>query len=248
MTGTAVRSRSLGASLAGVLLLVGCGAADGEDGPTATGGEDRPVDDGASLMVGGLVDLDRWEVENVLTRLLPVKSAPDPPAGPYDLVLLDPDGDLIRRVPFDVIEMHPDWPEPETASARFDVEVHPAPDEPIGRLVIERDGHQVAQIPGSASRPAVRIDQPTAGQEVSAGDVRVSWTGTDDDGDDLFYYVYFSADGGQRLRALFPQIRDQEVILPRSEVTPTQDALVIVSVSDGVNATYTLSPTFTIVP
>lgn len=244
MTGTAVRSRSLGASLAGVLLLVGCGAADGEDGPTATGGEDRPVDDGASLMVGGFVDLDQGEIEYGSTRLLPVKSAPDPPAGPYDLVLLDPDGDLIRRVPFDVIEQH----DAERPIVRFSVAVHPAPDEPIGRLVIERDGHQVAQIPGSASRPAVRIDQPTAGQEVSAGDVRVSWTGTDDDGDDLFYYVYFSADGGQRWRALFPQIRDQEVILPRSEVTPTQDALVIVSVSDGVNATYTLSPTFTIVP
>lgn len=60
--------------------------------------------------------------------------------------------------------------------------------------------------------------------------------------------VYHSADGGQSWTAVVSRTAEQEARLPRSEVAATSKALVLVSVSDGVNAGYALSSEFAITP
>ena len=114
--------------------------------------------------------------------------------------LRDAAGSVLGRFPFRI-----DWREPHRTEERSTIAFTYTVPELAGTAMIALVGPDGAVLHArqrSASAPQVRIVEPADGGSVAVeGDrLRVSWDGSDADGDALTYMVLYSPDGGETWR------------------------------------------------
>lgn len=88
----------------------------------------------------------------------------------------------------------------------------------------------------SAHVPTVQMRFPNGGESMSATEpFTVTWVASDADGDSLSYLVLYSRDAGATWEALGSDMRETSYPLDASQLAGTNQALIRVIASDGVN-------------
>jgi hypothetical protein len=249
-------ARSVVATLGAVVLLGGCGSA-GEGSavaPDATtpGGGQLPAIDGflpfepaaEVWSIGGDIDLRTEQATIDAARTLPARVAPDVSAtGPFELLLEGEDGASVRTVGFTPTDPF-GGREP---IASFQVELL-LPIEPLTRAVVAFEGQVLGTREVGASVPTIRILAPAPGETLSMASDRLVWEAADADGDELTFSVLLSWDGGERYRSLGTRLSATELVLAdlRTDVQPSDEAHLVISVTDGLNSTWASSELFTL--
>jgi hypothetical protein len=101
--------------------------------------------------------------------------------------------------------------------------------------------------PVSPSEPSVSLLDPSGGEIWESGDTpTVRWTAGDVDGDQLFYRVDYSRDGGESWRTLARDLTGSELPVDAAFLPGSDQARVRVLASDGVNTAFDESGPFTV--
>ncbi|HET7088809.1 MAG TPA: Ig-like domain-containing protein, partial [Anaerolineae bacterium] len=87
----------------------------------------------------------------------------------------------------------------------------------------------------SANAPVVTITSPNGGENLSGGEVTLTWTASDADGDALTFTIDYSRDGGATWESLSGEITATQATLDLSLLPGTTQGKFRVWVSDGVN-------------
>ncbi|MBM4461657.1 MAG: hypothetical protein FJ011_28520 [Chloroflexi bacterium] len=190
--------------------------------------EPRFIVSGRILADGSVADLDT----QLATGL---EATPADGSSPYRLVFGN-GAAVLLEYPFAVgINAPPpegfdDWPQAEQP---FYV-VAPYPNG-VGWVELRRGADVLARFEPSAHAPTVQLIAPNGG-ELFAGDavVQVSWTGSDQDGDDLRYSVYYSPDAGDTWAVIAPSVAATSLEWPLGNMPGTTvGGLVRVIARDG---------------
>ena len=100
-------------------------------------------------------------------------------------------------------------------------------------------GTQIAGYTKSENSPSVILTGPSDGQVFTSGDtIDISWVGSDSDGDDLTYRVYYSTDGGETYGFLSFGTTDTTLSISANELEGSPMARIGVSVSDGLSSSF----------
>ena len=172
-------------------------------------------------------------------------------SGEYTLELRNDIGETVRSVNFDVIESisepaQGDFTLPdELTRVDFSVVVTDPPE--YSSFAISKDGTEVSSVAMSANDPAVTVTGPTSGQAFNNGDVlNLSWSGSDFDGDKLYFRVYYSTDGGTTYEVLSVETESTKGSIPVSKLKGSSQARIGVSVSDGTRSSFAETPVFSV--
>lgn len=147
-----------------------------------------------------------------------------------------------------------------TFSAAVTTDLNPAPETAIfaealpynsatARVVLRQGATELASRSVSAHAPTVTVLSPNGGETVS-DQLTLSWTGSDDDGDTLFYTIQYSPDDGANwyvLRVDFPGTRYTVAAEDLLALPGGDQARIRVTATDGVHVTSDASDaTFTV--
>lgn len=146
--------------------------------------------------------------------------------GDWAIQLRTRKGKKLGRFPFEPIFAIPHGEERRAISFSYRV-----PDDPrVGRIDLVGPGGVLDTLTYSDHAPVVAI----APAEPAEGRVRIEWTGTDADGDELLYAVFYSSDGGESWVPLaFEQIESFVEVQLEPEAT---DHAVRVIATDGARS------------
>ena len=184
----------------------------------------------------------------------PVHSMPRPPvslsAGEYSLELLDADGTILRSAPFSVSEESVDIHPAESgeissvsSQASFDLVVSNPPD--YAKFRITHSGKEISVFDRSQNAPSLSLNGPSERQRFANDDtIALSWTGSDLDGDELDYIVYYSADGGTSYNVISQTGNRTSVNF--DDLDGSERTRFAVSVSDGTRSTFVETPVFAV--
>ena len=169
--------------------------------------------------------------------------------GDYVLELRDSSGAAIRSVRFDayeamaVVSSGGNALPREERRASFAVVVS---DPPVYEsFAVMRDGVEVGSVSRSRNAPSISVSGPSSGDVLSNdGTVSVSWVGSDADGDDLVYRVYYSTDGGSTYRILSLMTEATSKSFSATRLEGSSRARIGVSVSDGTRSVFAETPIF----
>ena len=169
----------------------------------------------------------------------------------YTLELQNASGETVRKVPFVAIES---VSEPSLGNEDFHQESREAdfaffvPDIPTYTSFTVKKGEKIiSSFNLSPSPPSVTITGPTLGQVFSSGDsINLSWSGSDLDGDDLVYRVYYSTDGGSSYEILALETDRTSGSILASKLRGSDQARFGVSVSDGLRSSFAETPVFSV--
>ena len=173
-----------------------------------------------------------------------------PRPGDYVLELRDASGGVVRSVSFEASEgtasIVPGSGLPvEPTSAVFSFVVSDPPE--YSSFAVKHDDSELLVVERSASAPSVSVSGPAAGQFFGAGsDISVSWSGSDADGDDLSYRVYYSTDGGKVYMPLLLETANTARTLSADRLRGSSRARIGVSVSDGARSSFAETPVFSV--
>jgi hypothetical protein len=104
------------------------------------------------------------------------------------------------------------------------------------RIVIKEGQTTLLSTEVSANAPQVTLVSPNGGERWPAhGEATIAWEGSDADGDPLRYTVQYSTDAGQTWSAIAVNLAEQSVTLDLGSLAGSEEALVRVVASDGVN-------------
>lgn len=112
------------------------------------------------------------------------------------------------------------------------------------RRVVIHDGSQVfLDARASPNPPRVNVLSPNGGEIFSSGLHKVTWEGSDADGDDITYLVQFSPDNGKSWQGLSFVEPGEELVarLNVGEMLSGRRALIRVTASDGINTSVDVS-------
>jgi hypothetical protein len=184
------------------------------------------------LFVRGNINLDTDSVtlgNFILSSEL--ETTPRPSTSPYSIELQDEQGETLAEYPFAPKELtiH----EADEVIALIG-EVIPYADG-TQRIVIVKDGTDLASRSVSSNSPEVEVVFPNGGEVLGPENATVQWEGSDPDGDELSFYVLYSDDDGDTWRPIGADITGNEFQVNFSELPGTEDALFRVMTSDGVN-------------
>ena len=171
--------------------------------------------------------------------------------GDYVLELRDASGAVIRSVRFDAYEsmavMSSDGSAlpREERRASFAVVVS---DPPVYEsFAVTRDGVEVGSVSRYRNAPSISVSGPSSGDVFSNdGTVSVSWVGSDADGDDLVYRVYYSTDGGSTYRILSLTTEATSKSFSAMLLEGSSRARIGVSVSDGTRSVFAETSVFSV--
>jgi hypothetical protein len=165
-------------------------------------------------------------------------------SGPYRIELQDADGRVLGARNFDTHEssLHGAEPFPELID-----ETLPWVDGTT-RIVLLHDGALLAERVVTPNVPQVTLLAPNGGETLpGTGELTISWTGADADGDPLTYWVEYSADGGATWRTVQRNVQTTSVAVDLTNLGGSNRGLVRVLATDGVNTTIDASDaTFTV--
>ena len=171
--------------------------------------------------------------------------------GDYVLELRDAGGAVIRSVRFDayesmaVVSSDGNALPREERRASFAVVVS---DPPVYEsFAVTRDGVEVGSASRSQNAPSISVSGPSSGEAFSNdGTISVSWVGSDADGDDLVYRVYYSTDGGSTYRILSLMTEAASKSFSATRLEGSSRARIGVSVSDGTRSVFAETPIFSV--
>ncbi len=92
-------------------------------------------------------------------------------------------------------------------------------------------------LPGGAA-PQVTLTEPNGQRSLDGGPVKVAWTASDPDGDELFFTVQYSSDGGQNWMVVAQNVREQSVMVDQTNLPASNSARFRVWATDGLNSSY----------
>ena len=171
--------------------------------------------------------------------------------GDYVLELRDASGAAVRSVRFDAYEsmavMSSDGnalPR-EERRASFAVVVS---DPPVYEsFAVMRDGVEVGSVSRSRNAPSISVSGPSSGDVFSNDEtISVSWVGSDADGDELVYRVYYSTDGGATYRILSLMTEAASKSFSARLLEGSSRARIGVSASDGTRSVFAETPVFSV--
>ena len=171
----------------------------------------------------------------------PVHSMPRSPvslsAGEYILELLDAAGTVLRSEPFSVSEAS------VSSQASFDVTVSNPPD--YAKFRISHSGKEIGVFDRSQNAPSLSLNGPSERQRFANDDtVDLSWIGSDLDGDELDYIVYYSTDGGTSYNVISQA--GNRTSINFDDLAGSGQTRFAVSVSDGTRSTFVETPVFVV--
>ena len=184
----------------------------------------------------------------------PVHSMPRPPvsvsAGEYSLELLDADGTVLRSAPFSVSEESVDIEPSESgeissvsSQASFDVIASNPPD--YAKFRITHSGKEIRVFDRSQNAPSLSLNGPSERQRFANDDtIALSWTGSDLDGDELDYIVYYSTNSGTSYNVISQAGNRTSVNF--DDLDGSERTRFAVSVSDGTRSTFVETPVFAV--
>lgn len=172
-------------------------------------------------------------------------------SGEYVLELRNTSGEVVRSVPFDAYEAFAILSSGDNAQSRverragfaFIVSDPPA----YESFAVIRDGVEIASVSRSQNAPSISVSGPSTGAEFKdGGTVDVSWAGSDTDGDELVYRVYYSTDGGASYRILSPETEASRKSFPVEMLEGSPQARIGVSASDGTRSVFVETSVFSV--
>ncbi len=209
----------------------------------------------ASALVDRLQVLGTIDPSTSETHLLPLFVSPDAAdivqrePGDYAIVLRNSSGELARYA-FTPEELHsgpddPNGPSVPQVQALIISEFVPYV-AGTTRVDIEGPSGLLATVSAGTSAPHVTVVSPNGGDYISGDTVPISWTASDQDGDDLVFNVEFSRDNGLTWELLAQHVTGTSLEIPREYVASTSQGLIRVWASDGIHTTSdTSNATFT---
>ena len=167
----------------------------------------------------------------------------------YVLELRDASGMAIRSVPFKAIT--------STGTAissdgtRYSVSYHVfrfvVSDPPVYEsFAVMRDGVELGSVSRSQNAPSISVSGPSWDMFDDDGAISVSWVGSDADGDDLVYRVYYSTDGGSTYTIMFRMTEAASKSFSATWLRGSSRARIGVSVSDGARSVFAETPIFSV--
>ena len=171
--------------------------------------------------------------------------------GDYVLELRDASGAAVRSVRFDAYEAMAVVSSDGNALPRgerrasFAVVVS---DPPVYEsFAVMKDGVEVGSVSRSQNAPSVSVSGPSSGDVFNDdGPVSVSWVGSDADGDELVYRVYYSTDGGSTYRILSLMTEATSKSYSAMSLEGSPRARIGVSASDGTRSAFAETPIFSV--
>ena len=180
----------------------------------------------------------------------PVASGGGDHIGGYVLELRDASGMAIRSVPFNVRTIigngiSADGTPVSAINDLFEVVVS---DPPVYEsFAVMRAGVELGSVSRSRNAPSISVSGPSSGDVFSNdGTVSVSWVGSDADGDELVYRVYYSTNGGSFYRILFHKTEATSKSFSATRLRGSSRARIGVSVSDGTRSVFAETPVFSV--
>ncbi|MFQ6028993.1 MAG: hypothetical protein ACE5Q6_16050 [Dehalococcoidia bacterium] len=116
----------------------------------------------------------------------------------------------------------------------------------VASIQLLHNNNIIGTLTASPNTPTVRIDTPSGGENFTGPNVTFKWTGSDADGDELFYNVAFSANDGYGWNTIAVFYDETTLTVDRAFLAASSEARIRVSVSDGVNSTETISDRFSV--
>jgi len=166
-----------------------------------------------------------WKAQQLM---LPVGTNDGAGGGPYSIVQAAADGTTLFERFF-----ASGGTSAESGTNLMFAEVMPF-DPATANIQIKFEDTVLASVPVSASAPEVTVEYPNGGESLS-GVETVSWATADADGDDLRYDVLYSTDGGTRWIAIVVDHTETSFEWDTSGVPGTEQGLIRVFATDGVN-------------
>jgi hypothetical protein len=188
-----------------------------------------PMADRDYLLAAGVVrEDDSVTLEPLRHVSLPEGTDDDPGTGDHSLELQRADGTALFTRYFELV------PDGELSSSLPVLQVLPY-DPQTARVVLRRDTVELATVAISASSPDVTLLYPNGGEIVS-GEVAISWSGFDADGDPLTYDLQYSGDDGAIWSALAVGLEDESYVWDTDSSPGSDLARIRVLASDGLNS------------
>ena len=167
-----------------------------------------------------------------LYRLQGVAAQDTTPSESWALALYDAAGGELARHPF--TPKADTQPEPgEDVYALIEETIPWVPG--TARIAVEYKGAGVASRDVSEHAPEVTVLSPNGGERLSGDEATVRWTGSDDDGDDLVYAIQHSPDAGATWNTVAVEVTGTETLLSLELLPGSDQALLRIIASDGVN-------------
>lgn len=171
---------------------------------------------------------------------------PSDPSGTLELRLLDSNGGLLHSARFTPasteIEAAAEGQSGGRGQGTFQLVV-PNPGSSLHEIAIFRGAVKVASATASASPPTVTISPPEA---TDSEQLHISWDARDADGDSLTFILLYSPDEGVTWEAISMFLDDSSASVPRSVLRGSDEGMIQVLVSDGVNSTSATTEVFTV--
>src|SRR6185503_2792326 len=188
---------------------------------------------GDALFVVGSLNLTKGSVQlDSFLRLPGLKLSLRPESSNFSIDLFDGVGNLLARYPFDPKE-DTDAASNEDKMALITEVVQYVSS--TKRIVISKDGAELASRTVSNNAPRVRVEFPNGGETLQGQTRTVIWQASDADGDQLTYSLLYSTDAGQTWQPLDTNIRESNYVLKLEELPGSNSALIRVIATDGVN-------------
>ena len=192
------------------------------------------------LLVAGTIDPSTNQVDLLPLLVLPEAEEVNPIIpGDYAIVLRDSGGAELARYAFTPTETSsgpPLDPMDDEITMLSIVELVPY----VGSTAsvdIEGPTGVLKTIGPGTTAPTVTLTAPNGG-ETLAGDINMTWSASDPDGDDLTYSVQYSPDNGVTWEMLALDVTTTSLTVPAENIVSGDQAVLRVLASDGLNTAY----------
>ncbi|MGH9848872.1 MAG: PKD domain-containing protein [Blastocatellia bacterium] len=185
------------------------------------------------LIVSGSINLtnDRVQLEPFL-RLSEAELSPRPTTSQFSIDLLDGTGAVLARYPFEP-KLNTDIPANVDRLAMIAEVIQYLP--ATRRVVISKDGRELASRAVSANAPQVRVVSPNGGETLQGRTITLTWTASDPDGDSLAHTLLYSIDAGQTWLPFAIGVKQSSHQVNLESLPGSDRALFRVITTDGVN-------------
>jgi hypothetical protein len=187
------------------------------------------------LFVAGSINPDDTAAFSPFEVITSARDISNVPTGTdYQLSLRDGAGNAIKNYDFTPLVTH----QSPYQSMVFSVIVPFSQD--VRQVILLKGNTRLAERTASPHAPVVSLLTP-AGRENWSGMQTIAWQASDADNDTLTYTVEYSADGGQTWTPLNTNLTTTSLEVNFNNIPGSDNALVRVSASDGLNTTTAVS-------